>query len=383
MPDDDPGIPPAPSEVEAPVPSAAEGPAHGPDESDPPASSASRGAKYILLIVGIAVISAGLWFAGGAGRQPLDHEHKSGPFLDAEAEIHLILPAGQKEQARQALRQAEAAFRDADARFSAAREDSEIRRFNAARAGEAVPLSPPAIEALCAARRLGEETLGAFDVTTAPLAALWKKAVADQRVPSPADLAAARAASTWDLIELADASALKLADSAGVDMAGLAQAMAVDRAAETLAGLGGKGGAAILGAALRCFGRREDGRPWNVDVPDPFAVGEPRSLMTLSITDAAVATVAPYRAFEVIAGRSYSRVIDPATGWPAGGAASATVVAPTCAQAHAWAVAICSLGEAALQTLPAGVEAIVVTGSPASHKIRVSDGLARFKAARE
>jgi thiamine biosynthesis lipoprotein ApbE len=57
--------------------------------------------------------------------------------------------------------------------------------------------------------------------------------------------------------------------------------------------------------------------------------------MTLSVGDAAVATVAPYRLFEVIGGRSYSRVLNPATGWPGGGAASVTAVASTCARAEA------------------------------------------------
>jgi thiamine biosynthesis lipoprotein len=348
-------------------------------EAEP--ASTSRTKYLLLLLAGAAAIALGLWWMGGSGAGPQDYPHRTGPFLGVEGEMHLVMPAARKEQARQALRQAEEALRDAEARLSAAREDSEVHRLNMAKAGEAVPLSPPALEALRTARRLHADTRGAFDVTLPPLAAVWRQAAQDQRVPAPTELAAARAASAWNQFELLEDGAVKGSDSAGVDLGGLARALAVDRAAETLAGLGGQGGAVILGGSLRCFGRRADGSAWNIDVPDPFAVRESKTLMTLAVADAAVATVAPYRLYETIGGRSYGRVLNPATGWPAGGAASATVVAPTCAQAEAWAVALCTLGESGLRALPAGVEALVVTGTPQAHRVHVSDGFARYRAA--
>jgi thiamine biosynthesis lipoprotein len=293
------------------------------------------------------------------------------------------MAAGRKEMERQAIRQAEEALRDAESRLSASREDSEIHRLNAAKAGRPVPLSSPALEALRTARRLHADTRGAFDVTILPIWLLWTQAAKDARVPTPADLAAARAASAWGQIELREGGAIKRSDSAGVDLGGLARALAADRAAETLQALGAEGGAAILGGSLRCFGRPADRAAWNVDVPDPFDPQGGKPLMTLTVGEGAVSTVAPYRLYEVINGKSYGRILNPTSGWPVSTVASATAVAPTCAQAEGWAGALCVLGEAGLGQLPPGVEGMILSGTPRAHTVRVSEGFSRYRPAQQ
>jgi thiamine biosynthesis lipoprotein len=194
------------------------------------------------------------------------------------------------------------------------------------------------------------------------------------------EVAAARQASNWDQIELLEDGAVKRSDSANLDLRSIAHAYAVDRSADTLIALQGRGGVVRLGGNLRCFGRREDDALWPVDVLDPFAPRQDKALLTLAVGDGAVCTHSQYYNYVVINGRSYRRILNPATGWPVSGVASATVVAPSCLQAAGWATALSVLGEGGLKLLPPGVEAMVVVGTPKSSKILVSDGFQKYRA---
>ena len=106
--------------------------------------------------------------------------------------------------AEELLEQAEAMLRAVETRMSSWLNDSEIGRLNAAEAGVEVPLSPDTLKVLHLARQAHRQTGGAFDVTCRPLIELWRNAPEHGRVPTKAELAEARAASHWDLIELTD-----------------------------------------------------------------------------------------------------------------------------------------------------------------------------------
>jgi thiamine biosynthesis lipoprotein len=336
---------------------------------------------FPALIGGLAVVAAiviVMLILGGAGGKLNRYEHRPKLLLSDDCQILLVMRDDQKEPARVALYQAETALRDVESRITEFADGSETTLLNAAKAGQKVPLSPPTAEVLRSAKDLCAASGGAFDVTIGPLLRLWRQADRDGRLPTADEVAAARKSSTWDQLELLDDGAVKRTDTAAVDLGGIAKGTAVDRATETLLALGAKGGVVRLGGTLRCFGRREDGEAWPVDVLDPFAKNG-KALMSLAVGDAAICTYIPYHKYFVIGGRSYSHVLNPATGWPVSGVASATVVAPTAAQAEAWATALCVLGEGGLKLLPAGVEAMLVVGTPQAHKVQVSDSFQRFR----
>jgi thiamine biosynthesis lipoprotein len=336
---------------------------------------------FPALVGGLAVVAAivvVMLILGGAGGKLDRYEHRPKLLLSPDCQILLVMRDDQKEPARGALYQAEAALRDVESRVTELQEGSEIALLNSAKAGQRVPLSPPIMEALRAARELHAASHGAFDVTIRPLLRLWEQAAKEGRLPSADEIAAARKASAWDQIELFEGGVVKRTDTAGVDLGGMAKGLAADRATETLQALGAKGGVVRLGGVLRCFGRREDGEAWPVDVLDPFAK-DGKALMALAVGDAATCTYTPYYRYYVIGGRSYGHVLDPGTGWPVSGVAAATVVAPSAAQAESWATALCVLGDGGLKLLPAGVEAMLVVGTPQSHKVHVSDSFQRFR----
>jgi thiamine biosynthesis lipoprotein len=306
--------------------------------------------------------------------------------MGTDCTLEAVAPAGGATVARQALAAAEAELRRVEAAMSVKIEGTEVSHLNAAPAGEHVALSPGTLEVLAAAREARQTTRGAFDVTCRPLIELWKQAGRDGRLPTPDQIAQARAASSWDAIALEPSAAVKSLDTAGVDLGGIAKGYAIDRAVEAMSAAGIRGGLVEVGGDLRCFGARPDGQAWRVAVRDPFHVQDPdpcqKPLATLQIQDAAVCTSGNYFRFVEIEGRRFSHIIDPrpgkTMGMPAEAAPSVTVVAPTAMTADIWATALSVLGAEGLSLLPADahIEAMVVEGTPEDYRVRMTPGFA-------
>jgi thiamine biosynthesis lipoprotein len=91
-------------------------------------------------------------------------------------------------------------------------------------------------------------------------------------------------------------------------------------------------------------GLRPDGEAWTVAIEAPeHDRRTPHSI--LSLQDAAVATSGDYRHWVSVGGHRLSHTMDPRRGAPLSSSpASVTVVAPTCAEADAWATALMVTG---------------------------------------
>ena len=76
---------------------------------------------------------------------------------------------------------------------------------------------------------------------------------------------------------------------------------------------------------LKLFGKRPDGKPWSVGIQHPR---EKDTLMAkVDVTDRAVSTSGDYERYFIKDGVRYHHIIDPATGYPARGLVSVTVMA--------------------------------------------------------
>src|SRR5690606_33978704 len=75
-----------------------------------------------------------------------------------------------------------------DAQLSIYRESSEMSQINTRAAEAPVPVEPRLFELLLRARRIYEETDGAFDVTVAPLMRAWGFFRGEGRMPEPHEL---------------------------------------------------------------------------------------------------------------------------------------------------------------------------------------------------
>ncbi len=335
-----------------------------------------KGWLLIVALVALAVVAA--WKVENLGRSTR-RSLESRPEKVMGTSCRIIAVPGDTRDARaaaseagRALQQAEARLRRVEAEMSSHIEASALSRLNAAPAQQPVPLPPAVLGVLRSSQDLHAQTRGSFDITCRPLIELWQSAGEAGKLPSRDDIARARDASSWASLTLTEKTALKRTGTVRVDLGGIAKGYGIDRAVEVLREAGMAGGLVDVGGDLRVFGHPPQGQRWEVKVQDPVSPG---TIATLELLDGAVCTSGGYRRHVTIEGRQYSHIIDPRTGQPALGVASATVLASDATTADAWATALSVVGEPGLVWLPENVEALLVVGTEEQPRSVMTTGM--------
>ncbi|MFM8890408.1 MAG: FAD:protein FMN transferase [Planctomycetia bacterium] len=252
-------------------------------------------------------------------------------------------------------------------RISIYRETSEFSRLNARAAEGWQPLAADTLELLLAAQGLHERTAGAFDIASGALTRAWGFLARQGRTPSPEDLATAREASGMEKIDLdAEGARLRFRRS-GVELnpGAIGKGWALDRMVERLR-IAGVENALVHGgsSSVRSLGTRADrsfhGGGWPVGIRHPLRPG--RRLATVHLADGALGTSGSGTQFFIDRGRRLGHILDPRSGVPAEGVLSATVIAPTAAEADSLSTALFVLGPPGLDLVapPGGTAAAVM-----------------------
>jgi thiamine biosynthesis lipoprotein len=240
-----------------------------------------------------------------------------------------------------------------DMQMSTYRPDSELSRFNRAKAGKWFAVSPAVAEVTAVAREISAKTDGALDVTVGPLVKLWhfgpkSSDRGSEFVPPTEDaIRQARQRVGYEKLEVrrSPPALRKQIDGIEVDLSSIASGYAIDQLSQLVAKREINNFMVEIGGEVRARGKREDGRSWRVAVERPTASGKRELAMPVSLMNAAIATAGDYRKFFEFEGRRYSHVIDPATGRPVKHSlASVTVVADTCMAADGWDTPLLVLG---------------------------------------
>ncbi len=298
---------------------------------------------------------------------------RSEPWLGTSCTITVYDRSG-----RGLLEKAFARIAGIDARMGLDRSGSEVDAINAAAGGAAVRVSPDTLEVIASSVRTSRLTGGAFDVSVGPLVELWGIGRGPGRVPSPPEIARARALCGYERIELdPGSSTVRLRDTGmRLDLGGIAKGHAGDEAAAVLAAGGAKSAIVDLGGNIVALGSRPNGGRWRIGVQDPQkSRGE--YLGIVEVTDRAVVTSGVYERYFEKDGVRYHHILDPATGAPArSGLLGVSIVARRSTEADALSTGVFVLGLerglALVESLP-GVEAVFVTED---RKVIASSGLA-------
>ncbi len=347
--------------------------------NNPPLHARRRryaGAALILTLV--ILVAVGMWKTSPSrpSRQTIEARPVRA-VMGTTCSLAVVVKPRHKKHADAALRNAEKVLRQVEAEMSTWLADSQLGRLNAAAAGQEIALSPQSLEVLRAAREATEQTDGAFDATCRPLIALWRDSAARDTLPDDVELNAARAASSWELIELTKQGAVKHNSTVQIDLGAIAKGYAIDRAAAVLkdATMDGipinLGGMVNLGGDLACFGQPAHGEHWIVDVKHPHA---PAPMAKLRLRGGAVCTSGNYARFLEIDGERFNHIIDPRSGRPAEMTVSVTVVASTAMTADIWATALSVLGPAGFDRLPDGVDALMITSQSEGSRMLCTEG---------
>lgn len=270
-----------------------------------------------------------------------------------------VVPRGHEADAQLGLEAAEQALREVDALMSTYLEESELSSINRATAGDVVPVSEALRSVLLFSREVWGVSGGAFDATCRPMIELWRRAGLEERLPSDAEMEAARISSSWEDFEVLEEGVRKKRAGALLDLGGVAKGYGIDRAFVILESAGCDGILVDVGGDVRVGGLDARGEHWRITVRDPFGGS---TFVAFELEGGAVCTSGNYERFVEIDGRRFSHILDPRTGLPAGRLPSVTVLAADAMTADAWATALSVLGPEGLELLPENSEVLLVEG---------------------
>lgn len=335
----------------------------------------------IRLLVILAASATAVWFVNGYGEEA-SRSAPSGPQLVTRtersmgAEARLTAWTSDEKDARAAFDDAFRELERLESLMSTWRAGSDLVRLNEAAGRQPVKVSPEVFDALRAAREYGDITSGAFDVTFAALADLWKfDHDQDNKVPSAAEIQQRLALVGYKGLVLDASARTAYLTRAGMraHLGGIGKGAAVDRVASILRERGLISFMIQFGGDMYVAGMPGT-RQWRVGIQDPRGEGN-KSFAAMELTDSAVSTSGDYERFFLKDGVRYHHIIDTRTGQPARGSRSVTIVADRSTTADALATGVFVMGPvdgmALIERLP-DVEGVIVNDR---NDVLVSSGL--------
>ena len=279
--------------------------------------------------------------------------------------LEITLVASDPARARESIERCFAEGERLEAVFTTWRESGELARQNRAAGGGPQPASPELLRILADAQGFTRATGGRFDVSVAPLVALWREAGARGALPGAEAVRAARARVGPERFAVdAARGTLALAEGAQLDLGGFAKGWTLDRLGELLRAEGIE--RAFLdfgGSSLLAMGTPLDAPHWRALVGD----GGGDAVGVLGLREQSASISRSFGEALEIAGQRYGHILDPRSGWPAPGERLAIVVAPSGAAAEAWSKALVVEPGLVGSALPDDVDALALAerGPPA------------------
>ena len=158
-----------------------------------------------------------------------------------------------------------------------------------------------------------------------------------------------------------------------VNLGGIGKGYAVDRARDTLRERGFRDFMVQFGGDMYVAGHSGD-HPWRLGIQDPRGPAD-RIFAAMDVSESTFSTSGDYARFFIKDGRRYHHILDPATGEPAEGCRSVTIMTGSATVADGLSTGVFILGPEAgmalIERLP-GVEGVIVS---AKNAVLVSSGL--------
>lgn len=247
----------------------------------------------------------------------------------------------------------EAELQKVDNSLSTFNKTSVISKVNT---NQVVELDDMFIEVFNKAKAISKETDGLFDITVAPLVNLWGFGFKQGKTPSKYTIDSLKQIVGYEKVTLLSKNIKKKDRRIMIDCSAIAKGYGSDVVARFLKNNDIKNFMIEIGGEIVVSGNSDNRVPWKIGVNKPVedSTKTNNEIQTvLNITNKAMATSGNYRNFYYKGGKKYAHTIDPKTGYPVQHSLlSATVLAPDCATADAYATSFMVMGmEKAKQVL--------------------------------
>lgn len=280
--------------------------------------------------------------AGIKERPPIEGYETS--FFAMGTEVHFkafhrdtAVVAHAFEMAEQQVHQLEAILTDYDPA-------SETRQLSELAYRNPTTVSNPLWDVLQASNHWFEVSHGAFDASLGRLTQLWRKYRRTTRLPTQAEIDAARKQCGWSNVRL-DANRQTCSfEIPGLrfDFGGIGKGYIVDKAFETLCEHGVPCALVNISGNMRAGAAPPNRSGWKIEIA-PLQPDSP-PLRQIVIADQSIATSGDLWQFVMLDGVRRSHILNPSTGLGVSGPRCATAIAPLAIDADALATAACILG---------------------------------------
>ena len=251
-------------------------------------------------------------------------------------------------------------------------EGSEISVINGGAAEGPVQAGDELINLILRSLDISMLTRGAFDITYDSVGQYYD--FRERQRPDAATIEEGLSRIDFRLVEVDRLAGTVrfLAPGVRINLGGIAKGYTVERAVSLIRSRGIRHAIVTAGGDSRLLGDRL-GQPFMVGIRDPRVDGE--VVLTIPLQDEAISTSGDYERYFEEDGQRYHHIIEPATGLPASGIRSATIVGPDAVLTDALSTSVFVMGVdqglTMISTLP-DYEGIVID---AEGRLFYSDGL--------
>jgi FAD:protein FMN transferase len=247
------------------------------------------------------------------------------PAMGTEYSLYLYAPS--REEAAAIAKPVFDEVDRVDALLSNYRPDSELSRINRRAFDDEVTTDPETFRFLATCLAWSERSHGAFDISVGKLMKVWKFFGASGALPSPEELADARADVGWEKIRLNPERRTVRFLAAGIELdpGGIGKGYAVDRAVKLLRAKGVSSALLSAGSStIYALGAPPGEAGWKVRVPSPHAEGG--TISTVVLRDTSLSTANLSEKNFVHQGQFYGAIMNPQTFQPVRGMLQVTVI---------------------------------------------------------
>lgn len=187
---------------------------------------------------------------------------------------------------------------------------------------------------------------GAFDPTVMPLVNYWGFGPANKRSSIDSmEIDSLKQIVGFDKVSKEGKRIYKKDHRIQLDFSAIAKGYAVDMVADYFLSIGINDFMIEIGGEIRVHGNYAQNKPWKTSIEDPDEDAIERVFSQVILSNEALATSGNYRNIRIVDGKKVAHTIDPVSGYPkVSNILSASIIAPTCGKADAFATACMVLG---------------------------------------
>lgn len=231
------------------------------------------------------------------------------------------------------------ALHQVDASLSMFNPLSTISRINAN--SENVELDSLFIKVFTKGQVISKKTNGAFDMTVANLVNLWGFGLDNRHEVTDSMVQATLPFIGYQKVRLVNNKIIKENNQIKLDASAIAKGFGCDQVALVFEKHGIHNYLIEIGGEIRAKGVNMKGKKWTIGIDKPEDSKTESSIeQIVHISNGAIATSGNYRNYYIKNGKKYAHSIDPISGYPTiSSILSATIIAPDCMTADAYATA--------------------------------------------